>query len=276
MNPESKNKGKQEVNVLDVLYYFLSKWPWFLLSLAVCCSFAWYKYASSPFEYYTSAKVIIKDPSNKTTSAGLDRYSNSINKVNVANEILQFRSKRLMQEVVTRTNANVTYTTHRGLRDVDVYDETPFNVTFIKASPRLNASMVITPLGKDSVELSSISGASPGYKRVIRTGTPYRIGNVRFMVMPTGTYSPEWEGVKIKVDRLPINRVVGFWLANLGIRQENEESSILNLAVRSSNPKLGADILTTLINVYNEESINDKNRVAVNTADFISERLNII
>ena len=162
MNPESKNKGKQEVNVLDVLYYFLSKWPWFLLSLAVCCSFAWYKYASSPFEYYTSAKVIIKDPSNKTTSAGLDRYSNSINKVNVANEILQFRSKRLMQEVVTRTNANVTYTTHRGLRDVDVYDETPFNVTFIKASPRLNASMVITPLGKDSVELSSISGASPG------------------------------------------------------------------------------------------------------------------
>lgn len=234
MNSELNNKNKQEVNIIDVLLYFFSKWPWILLSLIVCCAFAWYRYASSPYEYYTSAKVIIKDPSNKTTSAGLDRYSNSINKVNVANEILQFRSKRLMQEVVTRTNANISYTTHRGLRDVDIYGETPFIVSFIKASPRLNASMVITPISRDSVELSEISGTRLGYKRVIRTGVPYRIDNVRFMVMPTGIYTPEWNGVKIKVDRRPVNSVVGFWLANLGIRQENEESTILNLAVKKA------------------------------------------
>lgn len=69
---------------------------------------------------------------------------------------------------------------------------------------------------------------------------------------------------------------MAYWLAHIGIRQEDAEATILNLAVNSPSPKLGSDILSMLITVYNEESINDKNRVAVNTADFITERLRII
>ena len=38
----------------------------------------------------------------------------------------------------------------------------------------------------------------------------------------------------------------------------------------------GKDILNTLINVYNEAAIAEKNEVAVNTAAFINERLDII
>ena len=273
MDKSENRKISQEVNVVDVLRYFLSKWPWFLLSLAVCCAFAWYKAASDPLVYYTSAKVIIKDPSNKTTSAGLDRYSNSINKVNVANEILQFRSKRLMQEVVSRVNADITYSTHRGLRDVNVYDEVPFKVSFINASPQSAISMTIRPLASDSVELSYLSGK---HKAIVKIGKKYTLGNVKFVVLPTGSYSMDWNDAEIEVSKLPLNHVVAYWLSNLGIRQEDEESTILNLAVRSGNPKLGSDILSTLIDVYNEESINDKNRVAVNTADFIAERLHII
>ena len=65
---------------------------------------AWLWYACTPFTYFSSATVIIKDPSNKTTTAaGLDRYDYVVNKVNVANEILQFRSKRLMRDVVQRS-----------------------------------------------------------------------------------------------------------------------------------------------------------------------------
>ena len=35
-------------------------------------------------------------------------------------------------------------------------------------------------------------------------------------------------------------------------------------------------MLNMLIAVYNEEAVNDKNQVAINTADFINERLIII
>ena len=42
------------------------------------------------------------------------------------------------------------------------------------------------------------------------------------------------------------------------------------------SPTRAADILDMLITVYNEEAIKDKNRISVNTAEFIKERLQII
>lgn len=273
MNQTQKDKG---LNILDLLKYLLGKWPWFALSLAVCCALAWYKCASDPMVYYSSAKVIIKDPSNKTTSAGLDRYSNSINKVNVANEILQFRSKRLMQEVVSRLNADITYTTHRGLRDINIYGSTPFEVTFLGQKPQASFSLTITPLSQQEVRISNVSGMKEDFSFKAQVNKTYKIGDTRLLITPTQNGVAGWIDTDIRVVKNPRNNVVRYWLGNLGIRQEDAEATILNLAVKSANPRLGADVLTTLITVYNEESINDKNRVAINTADFINERLQII
>ena len=64
--------------------------------------------------------------------------------------------------------------------------------------------------------------------------------------------------------------------SNLGIRQEEKDGTIINIAVTSGSKELDIDILNTIIEVYNQESINDKNQVAVNTANFINERLRII
>ena len=65
-------------------------------------------------------------------------------------------------------------------------------------------------------------------------------------------------------------------LGNLGIRQEEDESSILVLSLKDSSPQRAEDVLNTLIAVYNEEAIHDKNQVAINTSEFIRERLIII
>ena len=46
--------------------------------------------------------------------------------------------------------------------------------------------------------------------------------------------------------------------------------------MKASNKKKGRDILDRLVEQYNQEAIDDKNLVAKNTADFISERLAII
>lgn len=268
-------KAESEFNLLDIFKYLLSKWPWFVVSLAVCCSFAWYKSATEPLVYYSSAKVIIKDPSSKSSSAGLDHYSQSINKVNVANEILQFRSKQLMQQVVSRMHADVVYSTRRGLREVNVFGETPFTVTFLNMKPNDSYSLDFKPLSSNEVEVTAINGTG-GKDLKMKAGEAYTVNGVKMLFTPTGTWNDKWEDTEVSVRKYPISSMVGYWLGNLGIRQEDEEATILNIAVKSPNVKLGSEMLTTLINVYNEESINDKNRVAVNTADFIDERLRII
>ena len=142
---------------MDILLYLLSKWKWFLLSVAVCVGLAWFQYARTPQTFFRSSTVIIKDPSNKTVSAGLDRYDNYINKVNVSNEILQFKSRRLLSEVVSRTRADVSYKMKSGLRAKELYTGAPVTVSFLDATPERYLSFSLTPKNDSEVLIQNVS-----------------------------------------------------------------------------------------------------------------------
>lgn len=166
------NKNEQGVNLVDLSVYLLSKWKWFVLSVLVFGGLAWYHYATSPLVFFRSVTVIIKDPSNKTSTAGLDRYDNYINKVNVANEILQFRSKRLMREVVQRLHADVDYRMEKGLRTDELYNLSPVSVSFINVMPERHISFAVTPRSGNTVTLSAferLPGAKESYDVRLKT-----------------------------------------------------------------------------------------------------------
>ena len=276
MSSDNRTNQSKGPNLADILLYLLSKWPWYVLALVVCLAFSWYRSASMPLVYYAQSKVIIKDPSNKTSTGGLDRYDNSINRVNVTNEILQLRSKRLLQEVVARTGADITYTTRRGLRDVNIYGVSPIEVTFPSAAPRASLAYTFVPV--DSAKTQILLRRTDGDTRVatLVNGKLYRIKGESLMVKATPSMSPAWYGREIRVVKEPSAVAVNRVAANLGIRQEEKDGSIINIAVTSGSPELDIALLNAIVQVYNEESINDKNQVAVNTADFIDERLQII
>ena len=270
----SNNKNDQGVNIIDLLVYFASRWKWFLVSVIVFGGLAWLHYARSPRVYFRSATVIIKDPSNKTSTAGLDRYDNFINKVNVANEILQFRSKRLMREVVLRVHADVSYRCKDGLHYDELYTQAPVSVSFHDMLPEQSMSLTVTPADSVSVMVSGLDGKDE--PRRVRLNDTVSVAQGSLVVSPTNYYSPKWKNVPVQVTKMPLESMVNYYRGAVGIRQEEEESSILTLSLKDSSPARAEDVLNMLIAVYNEEAIRDKNQVAVNTANFINERLIII
>lgn len=275
MNTNDSNKTNQEINIKDLFFYLVSKWKWFLLSMLICGGVAWLKYATTTFVYFRQATVIIKDPSNKASMAGLDRY-NYINKVNVANEILQFRSKKLMQEVVKRVHADVSYLHSDGLRTGELYTQAPVAVAFPEASDKRYLAFKVNLKGKQAVTLSDFEGIEVKGEQTVKLNDTVQIGDVKMIVSPTNYFTKAWEGKSIRVQKNPVAAVAGYYLGNLGIRQEEDEASILTMSLKDSSPMRAEDVLNMLITVYNEEAIKDKNQVAVNTADFINERLIII
>ena len=267
----------QGLNLMDLIVYLVSKWRWFALSIAVCVGIAWFNYARSPFVYYRSATVIIKDPSNKTSTTGLDRFDNIINKVNVANEILQFRSKKLMREVAQRLHADVSYQVEEGLRLNELYTQSPVLLSFPDALPEQRFSLTVTPKDKNTVELSECSGIGDGTSRTVSLNDTVEISKgMRVVATPTNYYGASWQNIPIRVRKFSLESMVNYYRGALGIQQEEEESSILTLALKDNSAARAEDVLNTLIFVYNEEAIRDKNQVAINTADFINERLIII
>ena len=273
----SSNRNEQGINLIDLLVYFASQWKWFLLSILVCGGIAWYSYARSPLVYFRSATVIIKDPSNKTSTTGLDRFDNIINKVNVANEILQFRSKKLMREVVQRLHADISYQVEDGLRNNELYTQSPVLLSFPDALPEQHFALTVTPKDTNSVILSDFSGIEAASSLTIPMNDTVTLGKgMRVVATPTNYYAQSWLGTAIRVQKLPVESMVNYYKGALGIQQEEEESSILTLALKDGSAARAEDVLNTLINVYNEEAVKDKNQVAVNTANFINERLIII
>ena len=46
---------EQGINIKDILWMCLSRWYWYVLSLAVCCGFAFYQILKTPKVYQRNA-----------------------------------------------------------------------------------------------------------------------------------------------------------------------------------------------------------------------------
>ena len=270
------NKKNQGLNILDLFFYLLSKWPWFVLGVTLCGGIAYLQYAKTPFTYYQSTTVIIKDPSNKNTySAGFDRYDNLVNKVNVANEILQFRSKRLMRETVRRTHAEVNYQTKIKLRRIELYGKSPINVTFPQTMKDAYISFNVEPKDADSIIVTRQIGEIQRTYQLSKNDTIHINGEV-ITIAATPYYNSEWFKKNIKVEKLPLDVVTDRYRAAVSIRQEEDEASILKLALKDNNPLRAQNILNTMVVVYNDITVADKNLMVENTTNFINGRLAVI
>ena len=86
-NAKTSSNGGQ-VNLIDLFFYLLSYWYWFVLCAGLAVGYAWYRYAKSPLLYRGDVTVIIKDPSNSTRTVSMERYNDMVNSVNMSNEML--------------------------------------------------------------------------------------------------------------------------------------------------------------------------------------------
>lgn len=55
-----------------------------------------------------------------------------------------------------------------------------------------------------------------------------------------------------------------------------DKSSLINLTIEDENIGRAEDVLNTLIEAYKNDAIEDKNKMVINTANFIKDRLTII
>ena len=270
----SKAKKKTEegsINLVDLFFYLLSYWYWFVLGVILCAGYAAYQYSKASFIYKSDATVVIKDPANSTATARLDAYSSLVNRTNVSNEILQFKSKDLMREVVRRIDADINYKTKVKLRMVELYKNSP--VQIIIADSVKNASFALSIIPKDDKSINVSFGSA---EKLVALNDSVATPFGKMVFIPTATYDKQWYGKEIKIKKVGPTAAANGFRSRMSIRQASDDASILNFSIQDYNRERAVDILNTLFQVYNENAIADKNQVAVNTAKFINELIRII
>jgi hypothetical protein len=125
---------------------------------------------------------------------------------------------------------------------------------------------------KNQWMISTREGAKPA---PINLGQWYSIDGLKCRLWPNINFPDQGAAVwdKYQVQISPVWAATGWYLGSLGVGMVNEGSAVLSLTMVDQHSQKALDALNSLILLYNQSGLNDKNQVTANTMDFLTDRL---
>ena len=160
--PPSSGMSSQEdksLSLRDIWSLCLHNWKWFALSLVLCLLAATFYILKTTPVYSRSASVLIKeDRKSGSVSSDISSAFTDLGfgqtRVNVNNEIINFSSPDLMQQVVRNLDLDVDYRKKGFFHDRTLYGSSlPVKVHFLSVGRNEGASLTVSPADSASVVL---------------------------------------------------------------------------------------------------------------------------
>ena len=286
-NYTERSVTEQTITFQDIFEASVKHWHWFILSLLCFLGIGvFYLLKTSPV-YHREATILVKDARKGGGASELAAFGDIAGiatRRNVDNELYVIQANRLMIEVVNRLNLATSYTTKSGLRKVDLYGKSPIATTFIDNLGGATCGFDIT-LGEDEVTISKLvrpqgPGVDEKADNRFTVTAPYgdtiSLPNGRLVINKTLYMSPDYIGRNIRCEKRSVQAVATRYRAATKMAVANKMSSIINLSLNDVSPQRAEDVLNTLIDVYNDDAVLDKQIIGEATAKFINERLQVI
>ena len=265
--------NNSEFNIRTILDVLLAKWYWFVLSVIVCLGMAYVYMETVPTVYKREAIVLLKDAA-KTEDAFIEKQLFSRGS-NVTNEILIFKSRTLMEEVVRRLSLNIQYSVEQRFKKEVLYTNSPVWVELVDSLKDQSLSFSVTPIEEDACRLTGLPD-DPDKEMVVPYGQAVDISVGSVIIYKTAAFSDRWRNIPVLVNCRSRREAVASCLGGLEVARAEKDASLLALKYQDLNPDRADAILNTLITVYNDEAMRDKSQVIQHTALFIDERLALI
>lgn len=278
------SRQEETINIKDLIFLYLSKWKWFVLSLAVCLGVAVLYLLKSPSVYTRSATLLIEDndkgSSISTADLGFSDMGLFQSNTNVNNEIIAMSSPALMQNVVQRLNLDMNYARDGRFHDEVLYGTSqPVVVKMEDLSSNQSAALTLRIKADGAVELYDfvLSGEKLKHKESVKgkmlqpINTP--LGKVT--VSPTVFYAPGTD-MEIFVSKNTLYGATTSYSSRLKVSLLQKEATVVSLSIEDVSVERANDVLNTLISAYNESWVEAKNQIAVSTSAFIDDRLRVI
>ena len=231
--------------------------------------------------YEVSASVLIKDAKSNPGSqdfAALRDISGfgKIGSNGVENEMELLKSKKMMQKVVQNLHLESTVYQKGKFKNTELYGKTsPIMVQVINEKPD-------TKYYKEPIELK-ISGnnITLSNKELAPLKTTFdktislRFANI-IITKNKGYVAPKEATNDFLLNIASETQVTDSFQSNLKAALMNKDVTVIKMTMNYPEVNKAKDILNTLIRVYNNDAIEDKNSESKKTAEFIEERIRII
>lgn len=285
---EQQEEQKSSFNFAAIYTTLILNWKWFVLSLIICMGTAaiYLRYVT-PI-YQASAKLLIKDNDQNTSSRNTMLNSATLGMISNSNgfdnEMEILTSHSLAQQVVRDLKLYVNYYREGKVKDRLMYKDQPVNVDIDPGHlEALNATISLEIERKGNkyhvkgtyfVPVDQNQADGPFTIDKTLTSLPATIGTrAGILSFNSNSVVPMADGSVMKVFIMSPRMAASKYVGELNVAQTSKTTTIALLTMNDEDAQRAADYLQQLTICYNRQANEDKNEVARRTEEFINGRL---
>lgn len=280
-----ENQEDDSFKLEEFGYILLAHWHWIILSVAIALGVAVLKILRTTPTYVQSTSLLIKSDDDKGGSSPINGLSQDFQNLgilasstNINNEILTISAPVMMQEAVKRLHLELQMQVKNGLHTVPLYDNSPISLLMPQANDDFMYSFKMRLNANQTAELwdfETINGLNEKHI-TIKMGEIARTPVGIIVLQATKYWKRNFTSDEIYVTKYPVKDIGNMYNSRLSVALSNKESTILDISIVDESKQRASNLLYKLIEVYNEQWLKDRNRVAESTFEFITQRLNTL
>ncbi|HRB72272.1 polysaccharide biosynthesis tyrosine autokinase [Flavobacterium sp. WV_118_3] len=288
MNQEFNTIDEQHDNSFSIreqIDKYLIYWHWFATGaiVALVIAFLYLRYYTTP-NYRSVSTILVKDDKKGGIASELAAFSDigmlTGVKSNVDNEVEILKSRTLVENVVKRLDLNIFYIAEGRVKSSYLYKQAPIEVEFLTKNAdfyKKEYNFVIESHSENKFVVWNEEKKLGEYA----FGATVKSEAGDFIVKKNNTYFEQnkdnsVKSFSIQVKIAPLTKVTESLKTRLTVNALSKNTSVIELALIDPVKEKSEDFLNTLVRMYNEDAIADKNFISENTSRFISQRLELI
>lgn len=268
--------------IKDALEQYLSQWKWFVFSLGISLTIAFLMLRYAVPRYRAVISIMVKDERKGGLANELSAFADlgvlANIKSSVDNEIEILKSRSLTQQTVIALGLNISYVNRGRLKSEEIYGKQHFKIRYLDDPQKLYKTSTSFLMDCVSDSTFNIIYDNETKSKLFQFGQPIEMGFGVFQIEKTDSNSHFnfSESLTTMIRISPLASVVESYRGRLEVNVLNKNSTGIEVAFTDQLRYRAEDYLNNLIRIYNQNAVDDKNRISQNTSDFIRDRLNLI
>lgn len=293
LNAQPRANDLDNFSIKDFFQICKANWKWFALSVFFFVGLAAFYIIRKEPVFERQEQILVKDKDSGGTPTLPSSFSSlglMGGNTSVYNELIAITSPAIMSEVVKRLDLTMDYTWRKWPHNVTLFGTSlPMKVKMIDVLEQRGASFRIdlrkdgsgrlykfieyTPDGKEKydgeVELKNCFGVfkTPlGHIEIAKSDFYKNIDN----------FFKDDDEITIEVSKSATQNAIEYYMEHVTGDLTDEDAEVIDLTIKDENVERANAILTTILDVYKENWVEDKNKMTRATSEFINDRLAVI
>jgi len=261
---------ENEYDFKKEFFKYLFFWRWFVFSIIICVIISFFYLKYSHTIYSTSAKIKIFD--KKEASLELPTASDlfNSNKINLENEIELLSSYTILNKVIEKQNLNTNYYSVGSIMTTRIA-HLPFQFEQIISKDSIQNTLVFDIYFND--EGLKIIDINKDKTYLFSTYTTHTISHdLPFNVKSDKTNYFSSNESSHRVVFSTTKNMVSQLKKQISLSKVGKESDIIELRMNNESSEYSEIVLNTLVDVFNQDGVSDRQMIHKRTIDFVNER----